>query len=155
MKGYKMFKKIFVIFVLAFLVSGFFVKPAEARAIPVRVPADVEWVDTGIDVEADKTYTLQAKGQAITGPLDEYPDAKSGPGGQVTTCVDGAVPGGICVLAGVPFGALIGKIGGCGAFLIGDASSFTASATGRLFLAVNDFIGTYGDNLAGLTVIFK
>jgi hypothetical protein len=151
-----MFKKISLFFVLALLMSSFFVKPVEARAFPVRVPANVEWIDTGIDVVAVETFSFKAKGQAITGPLNEYPDAKSGPGGQVTTCYDGAVPGEICVLDGVPFGALIGKIGVGGVpFLIGDSVDFTAGATGRLYLAVNDFSGTYDDNQAGFTVIFK
>ena len=151
-----MFKKIFVIFVLAFLVSGFFVKPAEARATPVRVPADVEWVDSGIDVLVGEILTLKAKGIAITGPLSEYPDAKSGPGGQITTCYDYALPGKVCMLDGAPFGALIGKIGlGGSPFLIGGAADFTAGANGWLYLAVNDYIGTYGDNHAGFTVIFK
>ena len=152
-----MFKKISLIFVLVLLLSSFFVKPVEARAIPVRVPADVEWVDSGIDVAVGETYALKAKGQAITGPLSEYPNAKSGPGGQETLCgiEGGYVEGETCVLYGEPFGALIGKIGGGGVFLIGDASSFTAGATGRLFLAVNDFKGTYYDNQAGFTVIFK
>jgi len=152
-----MFSKNFPILVLVLLLGGFFVKPVEARVIPVRVPASAEWVDSGIDVVDGEIYTFKAKGMAITGPLNEYPGAISGPEGQVTLCgIDGGyVPGQTCVLYGEPFGALIGKIGGGGAFLIGDASSFTAGATGRLFLAVNDFEGTYFDNLAGFTVIFK
>jgi len=93
-----MIKKLSLIFVVAFLMSGFFVKPVEARAIPIRVPANVEWVDTGIDVVDGETYILKAKGQAITGPLSEYPDAKSGPEGQETICgIDGgAVPSETC-----------------------------------------------------------
>lgn len=153
-----MFKKISLIFVLAILLSSFFVKPVEAKAIPVRVPADAEWVDSGIDVAVGETLTLKAKGKAITGPLSEYPGAISGPGGQVTICGigDGFVEGETCVLEGVPFGALIGKIGEFGAaFLIGDVSSFTAVSTSRLYLAINDFTGTYFDNQAGFTVIFK
>ena len=153
-----MFKKISLIFVLALLMSGISVKPVKARAILVRVPANVEWVDSGIDVEAGETYSFKTKGKAITGPLNVFPDAKSGPGGQATLCgVDGgAVPGQTCVLFGAPFGALIGKIGiGGPPFLIGGASSFVFGSSGRLYLAVNDFTGTYFDNHAGFTVIFK
>ena len=152
-----MFKKISLIFVLSLLMSVVFSKSVEARAIPVRVPANVEWVDSGIDVEAGETLTFKTKGKAITGPLNVFPDAKSGPGGQATLCgVDGgAVPGQTCVLFGAPFGALIVKIdGGCPS-LIGGASSFVFGSSGRLYLAVNDFTGTYFDNHAGFTVIFK
>ena len=153
-----MFKKISLIFVLALLLSSFFVKPVEARAIPVRVPADVEWVDSGIDVSAEEIFTIKAKGKAITGPLNEYPGAISGPEGQETICYNGLIDGVYyeCVLEEVPFGALIGRIGEYGSpFEIGDDTCFTADISDRLYLAVNDFVGTYGDNLAGFTVIFK
>ena len=148
-----MFKKISLIFVLVLLLSSFFVKPVEARAIPVRVPADLEWVDTGIDVVAGDS--LKAKGRAITGPLSEYPGAISGPGGQITICYDDTIDDVdyYCVLEGVPFGALIGKLDGGDPFLIG--SDFVFTSGGLLSLAVNDFTGTYYDNQAGFTVIFK
>jgi hypothetical protein len=152
-----MFKKISLIFVLALLLSSFFVKPVEAKAIPVRVPADVEWVDTGIDVDDGETLNLKAKGMAITGPLNIYPDAISGPGGQVTICPDVENPTNlVCAMEGKPFGALIGKIGEDGSsFYIGDALSIEAGESGRLYLAVNDYYDTYDDNQAGFTVIFK
>ncbi len=148
-----MFKKISLIFVLALLLSSFFVKPVEAKAIPVRVPADVEWVDTGIYVVAGDT--LKAKGKAITGHLSEWPGAISGPGGQGTNCYDKTIDyvDYYCVLEGVPFGALIGKLDGGDPFLIG--TDFVFASGGLLSLAVNDFTGTYYDNQAGFTVIFK
>ena len=148
-----MFRKISSILVLVLVLSGFFVKPVEARAIPLRVPADVEWVDTGIDVVAGNS--LKAKGKAITGPLSEYPGAISGPGGQITICYDDTIDfvDYYCVLEGVPFGALIGKLDGGDPFLIG--SDFVFASGGLLSLAVNDFTGTYDDNQAGFTVIFK
>lgn len=132
--------------------------PVYAKAIPLRVPANVEWVNTEIDAVAGDTYNIKTHGKAITGPLNEYPGAISGPEGQITLCgIDGGyVEGETCVLYGEPFGALIGRIGEFGEpFLIGDAESFEALGDGDLYLAVNDFTGTYDDNLAGFTVIFK
>jgi hypothetical protein len=149
-----MIKKIMIAAFIAVLILGLATAPAHAISTVVRVPASIEWVDSGIDVEVGDIFNLKTHGLAITGPLNEYPDAKSFSEGQITTCVDGAVPGMTCVLNGAPFGALIGKIGS-DVFLIGSAESIAASSSGRLFLAVNDFSGTYGDNLGGFTVVFK
>jgi hypothetical protein len=151
-----MFKKISLIFVLALLLSSFFVNLVEARSIPVRVPADAYWVDTGIDVEYEEIYTMKANGMAITGRPYEYPGSISGPGGQEYICSNENGEGYTCVLDGAPFGALIGKIGDEGSsFYIGDATFFEAEFSGRLYLAVNDYYDTYDDNQAGFTVIFK
>jgi hypothetical protein len=146
-------KTIFAVFTAVF-VLGLAAAPAHAMSIVVSVPASIEWVDSGIDVSIGDLINLETHGLAITGPLDEYPEAKSFSEGQITTCVDGAVPGMVCVLNGAPFGALIGKIGS-DVFLIGSAGSFTASSIGRLYLTVNDFSGTYSDNLGRFTVVFK
>jgi hypothetical protein len=149
-----MFRKIVFAMLSSLLVLGLAAFPVFASTTVVRVAADAAWVDSGIDVVLGETVSLTAKGFAITGPLDEYPEAKSGAGGQVTTCVDGALPGMVCMLDGVPFGALIGMVGG-NVFLIGDSTSFVAGASGRLYLAVNDFVGTYADNAGGFTVLFS
>jgi hypothetical protein len=151
-----MVKKSLIGLIAALMFVSVVVNPAYARNLVVRVPAAAEWVDSGIDIAIGETVFLKAKGMAITGPLKDYPLARSGAAGQVTTCVDDAVPGGVCVLSGVPFGALVGKIGvGGSPFLIGDAASFVSVSSGRLYLVVNDFIGEYADNQAGFTVIFK
>lgn len=151
-----MVKKSLIGLIAAFMFVSFVVNPVYARNLAVRVPAAVEWVDSGIDVVLGETVVLMARGIAITGPLNEFPDARSGPAGQVTTCFDDAVPGEVCVLSGVPFGALIGKVGmGGGPFLIGSSASFNAGSSGRLYLAVNDFTGEYADNQAGFVVIFR
>jgi hypothetical protein len=39
--------------------------------------------------------------------------------------------------------------------MIGGASSVTPPASGTLYLAVNDNLGSYSDNLAGFTVSFS
>jgi len=130
---------------------------ARAATISVRVRADVIWVDTGIVVTAGESVAIKATGLAITGPLNQYPEAKSGPEGQAVNDSCGTyLPAGPCTLDGALYGALIGRVGISGApFYIGDASSFTPSTSGALYLAVNDNLAFYDDNSAGYTVLFK
>jgi hypothetical protein len=129
-----------------------------AATSPVRVPAGIEWVDTGILVTAGQEVYIDTHGVAITGSLRSYPGAISGPDGQVWNLgcgeYEGAPPP--CVMDNAPYGALVGRVGPSGdPFLIGGASSFIAPAGGALFLSVNDNLGFYGDNLAGFTVLFR
>lgn len=143
---------------MAALVLGAGSNQAEAAPSPIRVEADLEWVDTGISLETGQTVYLNTHSVAITGPLAEYPDALSGPGGQVWNLGCGQYPEAPppCALDDAPYGALVGRIGPSGApFLIGDASSFTSTAAGDLYLAVNDNLGAYADNLAGFTVLLS
>lgn len=130
----------------------------QAKTIPIRVWADVEWNDSGISVVAGETLHIKANGMAITGPLNEYPEAKSGPAGQTwnQNCDLYHTPPMTCNLFDAPYGALVGKVGESGeSFFIGDASSFVVPDTGILFLAVNDNTGTHFDNHAGFTVLIK
>ena len=131
---------------------------SEASPTIVRVTADPVWTPTGVEAVAGSTVPLAAGGVAITAPAGVFHPlpgglgAVSGPGGQEFTCVN--FVGGTCFLEGAPFGALIGRVGADGTpFLIGDASSFVAPASGDLFLAVNDYI-EFDDNQGGFTVRF-
>ena len=148
-----MFKKFLFAVVTALVMLSFAAFPVYARTIVARVSAVVEWVDSGIDVSVGETVSLVANGKAITGPLNLYPGSKSGPEGQLANpvCMDTVEY--TCALEGAPFGALIGKVGST-VFLIGSAGSFAAPEDGRLYLAVNDFVGEYADNAAGFTVRF-
>jgi hypothetical protein len=153
-----MFRKILFAVISSLVVLSLSVFPVFASTSVVRVAAGVEAVDSGVVVAAGEIVSLSAKGMAITGPLSVYPGAKSGAGGQETLCGvgPGYVEGEVCALYNAPFGALIGKIGAGGSwFLIGDSGSFVAGSSGQLYLAVNDFVGEYGDNLGGFTVLFK
>lgn len=128
-----------------------------AKTSPVRVPADIEWVSTGIFLEEGQTVHLKSTGKAITGPINVYRGKPSGPEGSPGLgCgqYEGAPPP--CALDDAPYAALIGRIGPSGdPFLIGGASSFTSPASGNLYLVVNDNLGTYSDNQAGFTVLFS
>jgi hypothetical protein len=145
--------------VLAIVLGGTIAVAPRALAAtsPVRVPAGVEWVDTGITVADGQEVYLKTLGVAITGPLEWFPGAISGPDGQVWNLgcgqYEGAPPP--CALDDAPYGALVGRVGPDGLpFLIGGASSLTPPASGTLYLAVNDNLGSYWDNLAGFTVLF-
>ena len=55
-----------------------------------------------------------------------------------------------------PYAELIGRVCSFGeSFLIGGASSFTAPASGNLYLVVNNNLGTYADNQSSFTVLFR
>lgn len=132
------------------------VYPVSAAATPIRVPANVEWVSTGIWLESGQTVYLSAQGLAITGPINQYFGSRSGPAGQIWNLgcgqYEGAPPP--CALNDAPYGALVGRVGPDGQpFLIGDASAFISPASGNLYMAVNDNLSFYNDNLSGFTVI--
>jgi hypothetical protein len=147
--------KVLVVVMLAVLLTSIPLMIVSASTVVVRVRADVEWVDTGIYVVAGETYLISTFGIAWTGSPSEWPDSVSGPGGQTwyggCSLNNPALP---CNLDGAPYGALIGQVGGS-AFLIGDAGSFIAPASGELQLGVNDDLIYHYDNLAGFTVQFK
>jgi hypothetical protein len=133
------------------------VYPVSAAVTPIRVPADVEWVSTGMGLNLGQTVHLSAQGLAITGPINQYFGSRSGPAGQTWNLgcgqYEGAPPP--CALNDAPYGALVGKVGPDGQpFLIGDASEFISPASGKLYLAVNDNLTFYNDNLSGFTVLF-
>jgi hypothetical protein len=99
------------------------------------------------------TYPIPTHGIAWTDSPSEYPGSVRGPEGQLWPCSgnDPALP---CNLDGAPYGALIGMVDDV-PFLIGDAESFFAPASGWLSLGVNDDLIYHDDNQAGFTVQFK
>jgi hypothetical protein len=142
----------------AAVVTG--VGTARADASVVHVNAANAWVTSGFWAEPGHTYAVTAVGRLYTTmPNGIFPplpgigrQGESGPEGQIYICTTG--PGFECALDGVPFGQLIGRVGGV-AFSIGAASSFTVPtniSAGYLLLAVNDYLGYYADNSGGYTV---
>jgi hypothetical protein len=107
----------------------------------LRVPAQAEWCDTGVEVrEGQAIYFRVREGRWSNAP----PPAPSyGPEG-------GAAFQGTWV-EGAPLGALVGRVNDA-TFLIGSKSSVTSPASGHLMLAMNDVRGTYGDNRGLLDV---
>ena len=121
---------------------------AGAPAATLFVHADSSWVSTGVVVEAGDDISIRAHGQAITGPLSEFPGAHSGPDGQLYSCPDPGGPTTACNLHAAPYGALVANIGGT-VFVVGASFVGTAPGSGEILLAVNDNVGFHFDNKAG------
>lgn len=128
-------------------------------AIHFRLPANAAWVNSGFSVEAGQEVSVSAYGEVITAPIKVFGHGSvSDPDGQVWNLgcgqYDGAPPP--CAMNDAPYGALVGKVGPSGEpFLIGDVSSFTASTSGDLYLAVNDNLIYYSDNYGNFMVFFN
>ena len=119
------------------------------RNTTVEVPGASRGTDTGLDVRAGDQITFTASGSVVAGRRI----GNVGPeGGRVTGF--GAIVGTKPVPSAGP-GALIGYIRLADgqtspAFLIGNQLIFTATADGRLFLAIND--DDYSDNGGSFSV---
>lgn len=131
---------------------------------PIHVNAAAGWTDTGASVAAGAVVDVSSIGRAFTtrpwriGETYFPPQhgagraGESGPEGQPYTCT--SWDAGTCLVEGAPFGALVGRIGRT-TFAVGDASSFTAPASGELELAVNDAAEWLFDNSGGYTVALE
>ncbi len=143
---------VLVVLLLVVVIASVRVQPVKADTQPVWVAADAGWVETGVTVSADQSVNIVSVGVALTANRSQFFGAISGPAGQPYPCI--APPD--CALNGEAFGALVGKVGTGGTpFLIGSSSSFTAPASGMLYLAVNDYQIYYSDNKGGFLVLFK
>ena len=134
---------------LAFITASF--GTAEAKSSKtVKVPATVQWVNTGIRLTAGQKVTIVAKGSAWT--IKSDPKTKCNPNGN-RKYLCGSDPGAPppCAMNYAPYGQLVGKIGYGLAFRVGKKISFTASTAGILYLSVNDNLRWYSDNAGGYT----
>jgi hypothetical protein len=111
----------------------------------VSVPGNQSWVDTGITVRKDQTFNFRTTGQ-VQLSTDANDVAQSA----------GAMTG--RKAAGSPLpdalaGALIGRIGNGPAFAIGNQTSISMPANGRLFLGIND--DHVADNSGNFSVVIS
>ena len=99
----------------------------------LEIPANQEWMDTGVDLEEGDVIRILAEGTI------NYTTSKTcGPGGGERDWAD--------LIRKLPVndqgrGALIGKMGTGGAvlaFFVGERADFTVERKGRLFLGIND-----------------
>lgn len=137
---------------LVMAAAGVTAPPAYAMPPFCYVYGDMYWQDCGIDVVAGVPIKLAASGEVVTADLTHFPDSISGPDGQVTLCwkFDSVSP---CVLNYKPYGVLIGRIGPTGKpFVIGSSLSFSPTASGRLYVIINDNLPFYSDNSGKYTV---
>jgi hypothetical protein len=96
----------------------------------ITVPANQQWVDTGLNVRQGEMIFFSPSGEIHFGPSAEH---TAGPAGSTTGLIERRAP-----LPTALAGALIGRIGNGRPFGIGDQASIPMPATGRLFLGVND-----------------
>ncbi len=115
--------------------------PLPRGAISIRVPANVPWTDTGINLRAGDSVTVTASGSVAVETSGRIP--LKAPGGFAPDCRAAAsIYGGrfgIFPAPQLPCWSLIGRIGGTGTiFEVGARSTFQARSDGRLFLGIND-----------------
>ena len=116
-------------------------------ATTISLPANVEWDDSGISITTGQSVTIGASGEVYIGDVSAGMPGVSNyqsPAGDANLSTSG--------LGGSPFAApglvpwsLVGRIGATGTpFEIGTGANITASASGELYLSVND--NNFGDN---------
>lgn len=99
----------------------------------IRVPANVEWCDTGINVRRGQRIAISAQGR--WNYRSEPAFGPAGSGERIDTTL----------LPRAPLAALIGRVGN-EVFLVGQGGQSQAASEGRLYLSINDVSGTFGDN---------
>ena len=117
------------------------VAPVPPGAISIRVPANVPWTDTGIDLRAGDSVTVTASGSVSVETSGRIPP--KAPGGFAPDCRAAvSIYGGrfgIFPAPQLPCWSLIGRIGGSGiVFEVGVRRAFRTLSGGRLFLGIND-----------------
>jgi Ca2+-binding EF-hand superfamily protein len=94
----------------------------------VAVGGTERWIDTGLNVRAGDTVSIQANG---TVTLSSNNADSAGPGGVARRAPAAPLPN-------QPAGALIARIDDSTPVFVGDRGSIVASQAGRLYLGIND-----------------
>ena len=104
-------------------------RPSGLREKSTTVNAATAWNDTGVDVRSGMDVYIDATGRVRWGP-----DRQDGPAGEGGNRTNPGRP-----IPGRPGGALIGRVGDSGPFLIGsEKGPIRMRESGRLSLGVND-----------------
>ena len=113
------------------------------------VSANLGWQQTPVSLQSgDKSrvifvvgaWSVGSPGLPYVGPEGYSPE------------VDATIFQGCKYDSSVPYGTLLGQIGGGPEFVIGAAGDFTANASGNLSLRINDIDRCLGDNDGSITV---
>jgi hypothetical protein len=117
--------------------------PTSGGGIPLQVPGNVDWLDTGLDVQAGALWRIAAWGE-ICFHRGDCDGTRVGPCGLPDVCYDRE-----CQEQpfdpGYHHGALIGRVGATGTiFLVCESFAEPMPQSGRLFLGIND--GNVTDN---------
>ena len=111
----------------------------------IVIPANLAWVDSGIDVVAGQPLTIVGKGRVVIGKLKKVKeDAENevGPRGSYfygNTLAAEQFPLPAAGTGPAPCFCLIGRIGNGPVFYVGGERSAIAEQTGRLYLGINDY----------------
>lgn len=136
-------------FLLLMLISTFACNPIFAQTVFV-VQANQQWQDTGIPVVSGDKITIVGEGIYRFGGLANDPLVWAKPDGLPNLHPN---PNGLLV-PNASICALVAKIGSSNtAFGVGSFNKFSASASGNLFLAINDGVSAYSDNNGYLIAI--
>lgn len=116
---------------------------SSAHTFNVTLPANAAWINTGVKIETYDHVTITASGTVNTerGYAVSYND----PNGQRIICNFSN-----CLMRGVGFGTLIGRIGNGEPFRVGSHLEMAATSSGDLYLAVND--SDFSDNSGAFTI---
>ncbi len=124
---------------------AFAVNQPDVEGQAVAIPGTLGWIDTGIDVSEGEPVSVTASGRVIVRQSDKWGqkfEASVGPAGTFLVH-DGIQDQKFPLPSGnhgpAPCFCLMGRIGEGPAFFVGQGRSWTATASGRLQLAVNDF----------------
>ena len=101
-----------------------------------KLPADVAWFDTKIDLTSGQSVTITASGTVTVGALIPANNVET-PAGKPALAGTERM-GGELVAQGLAPWSLVGKIGSGKPFEVGTSLTFTATASGRLYLCCND-----------------
>jgi hypothetical protein len=120
----------------------------------VDIATQPDWVDSGITVSAGQSFTIQAFG--LMNPCsDTYPNGADYCIFYTPQGAEGVVPDenefGVFPGPGLPFMALLGRIGEGEPFYVGAGDTFTAEESGTLWFTPNDNLRT--DNQGAYSVL--
>jgi hypothetical protein len=115
----------------------------------MQVSSTSGWQTAPLSLQSGNLFRVSYNSGTWTVDYHQFPYI--GPAGY-SSSVDSSIFQGCKVLSSVPYGALLGKIGTGSAFVIGQGGTFTAGATGTLYLRINDADACLGDNGGSINV---
>src|SRR5262245_49307800 len=118
-------------------------RPSGLRGRSVMVPANVQWIDTNIEIKSGQAVFFEANGEVRWGG-----NRRAGPAGEPNSPMNPNRP-----MPNRPGAALIGRVGNTADyfFIGGDTGPIRMRSSGRLFLGLNDDV--LEDNTGYLRVV--
>jgi hypothetical protein len=115
------------------------------KTFNITIPANVEWLNTGVNLTDGQTLTISAAGTVNTNGGKPNGITLS-PDGQTKNPLCYAFNSANCLMSDVFWGTLVGKIENGAPFKVGSQLQLSVSNSGNLYLAVNDNEGFFSDN---------